>query len=595
MYKIILDENKIVQDSIDNVVISPVLTEKINGVPTLKYTIPYSDKYYKDYQRRISKIEVQYVGVPKFKGRLLNDRLLFNGNKELTFEGELAFLNDIQYPPYNFEGDYGDLFKNVINYYNSKCDEDKRFNIGQITMTDSNNYITRSNETYSSCWSVISEKILSYGGYIKLRYAGNERYLDLLYESGTVTKQKIEFGENLLDLEEYIDSSEIATVIIPLGARKTETEQLKDDVERTFTAERVDIRSVNNGSLYIESTLVEKLGRVERVINWDDVTIPINLLTKAKKKVDELILENQTITAKAIDLHYAGNDTPYFKIGDIIPIVSKPHNIDTTAILTERTTYLNDPTQDTFSLGTEKKTLTSSVNSSSNATNDVVEKITGNFIHDVILKQTKLLADGIEGNVIYNYNSKGKLSEICVMDTEDINTAVNVIKWNSNGIGFSTNGYSGPYRNAWTIDGTFNADFIKSGTLQSLTMKATQIIGGSININNKFIVDGNGKLKAVEGEFTGTVNSTNGSIGGWNIDENGLYRDSDKTFNNGAVKILNNGVTNIYTWADLILIRSVIMNEIGVPDEMIQHYDFNGDGKITSLDYMKLRNMLMGI
>ena len=277
MYKIILDENKIVQDSIDNVVISPVLTEKINGVPTLKYTIPYSDKFYKDYQRRISKIEVQYDDVPKFKGRLLNDRLLFNGNKELTFEGELAFLNDIQYPPYNFEGDYGDLFKNVINYYNSKCDEDKRFNVGQITMTDSNNYITRSNETYSSCWSVISEKILSYGGYIKLRYAGNERYLDLLYESGTVTKQKIEFGENLLDLEEYIDSSEIATVIIPLGARKTETEQLKDDVERTFTAERVDIRSVNNGSLYIESTLVEKLGRVERVINWDDVTTPINL------------------------------------------------------------------------------------------------------------------------------------------------------------------------------------------------------------------------------------------------------------------------------------------------------------------------------
>lgn len=595
MYKIILDENKIVQDSIDNVVISPVLTEKINGVPTLKYTIPYSDKFYKDYQRRISKIEVQYDGVPKFKGRLLNDRLLFNGNKELTFEGELAFLNDIQYPPYNFEGDYGDLFKNVINYYNSKCDEDKRFNVGQITMTDSNNYITRSNETYSSCWSVISEKILSYGGYIKLRYAGNERYLDLLYESGTVTKQKIEFGENLLDLEEYIDSSEIATVIIPLGARKTETEQLKDDVERTFTAERVDIRSVNNGSLYIESTLVEKLGRVERVINWDDVTTPINLLTKAKKKVDELILENQTITAKAIDLHYAGNDTPYFKIGDIIPIVSKPHNIDTTAILTERTTYLNDPTQDTFSLGTEKKTLTSSVNSSSNATNDVVEKITGNFIHDVILKQTKLLADGIEGNVIYNYNSKGKLSEICFMDTEDINTAVNVIRWNSNGLGFSTNGYGGPYQNAWTIDGTLNADFIKSGTLQSLTMKATQILGGSININDKFIVDSNGKLKAVEGEFTGTVNSVKGSIGGWSIDENGLYRDSDKTFNNGAVKILNNGVTNIYTWADLILIRSVIMNEIGVPDEMIQHYDFNGDGKITSLDYMKLRNMLMGI
>lgn len=511
MYKIILDKNKIVQDSIDNVVISPVLTEKLNGVPTLKYTIPYSDKYYQDYQRRISKIEVKYDDVSKFKGRLLNDRLLFNGNKELTFEGELAFLNDIQYPPYEFEGDYGDLFKDVLKYYNSKCDKDKKFNIGQITMTDSNNYITRSSETYTSCWNVISEKILSYGGYIKLRYVGDERYLDLLYESGAITKQKIEFGENLLDLEEYIDSSEIATIVIPLGAKKNDTEELNDGIQRTYTAERMDIRSVNNGKLYIESKLVEKLGRVERVVNWDDVTIPSNLLTKAKKKCDELILENQSITAKAIDLHYAGNDTPYFKIGDIIPIISKPHNIETTAILTERTTYLNDPTQDTFSLGTEKKTLTSSVNASSNAADDTAEKITGNFINEVIKKQTQLITNGKNGNVLYGYNEKGKLSEICFMDTDDFNTAMNILRINQNGIGFSTNGYSGPYRSAWTIDGRFNADFITAGILRGI-----EIIGGSINVNDKFKVDSKGNLTAIDGNFNGTI--TGSTIKGGTID-----------------------------------------------------------------------------
>lgn len=511
MYKIILDKNKIVQDSIDNIVISPVLTEKLNGVPTLKYTIPYSDKYYQDYQRRISKIEVKYDDVSKFKGRLLNDRLLFNGNKELTFEGELAFLNDIQYPPYEFEGDYGDLFKDVLNYYNSKCDKDKRFNVGQITMTDSNNYITRSSETYSSCWNVISEKILSYGGYIKLRYVGDERYLDLLYESGVVTKQKIEFGENLLDLEEYIDSSEIATVVIPLGAKKNDTKELNDNIQRTYTAERIDIRSVNNGKLCIESKLVKKLGRVERVVNWDDVTIPSNLLTKAKKKCDELILENQSITAKAIDLHYAGNDTPYFKIGDIIPILSKPHNIETTAILTERTTYLNDPTQDTFSLGTEKKTLTSSVNASSNAADDTAEKITGNFINEVIKKQTQLITNGKNGNVLYGYNEKGKLSEICFMDTDDFNTAMNILRLNQNGIGFSTNGYSGPYRSAWTIDGRFNADFITAGILRGI-----EIIGGSINVNDKFKVDSKGNLTAIDGNFNGTI--TGSTIKGGIVD-----------------------------------------------------------------------------
>lgn len=491
MYKIILDDEKVVQDSIDNVVISPVLNEKINSVPTLKYSIPYDDKYFDKYIRRKSIIKVTYENNVTFKGRLLDDRLKFNGSKELTFEGELAFLNDIQYPPFEFTGDYVDLFKNVIDYYNSKCDKDKQFIVGQVTMTDANNYITRSNESFSSCWNCINDKILKYGGYIKIRYIEDKRYIDLLAESGPMAKQSIEFGKNLLDLEEYIDSSEVATVIIPLGSQKSNMEQLEDDVKRTYTAERLDIRSVNDDTSYLESNLIKKYGRVETVVTWDDVTIPKNLLTKAEKKLNELILENQTITTKVIDLHFANGEEPYFKVGDVIPIISKPHEIDTTAILVERTRNLNDPVQDTITLGTEKKTLTSSVNDSSNATNDIVEKVTGNFLNEVIKNQTKLLANGKDGNVIYVYNEQGKLSEICFMDTDDINTATNVLKINKNGLGFSNDGYYGNYRNAWTIDGVFNTDFIKAFSINVNQLKSDvgQLLDISSNKAIKMLVE----------------------------------------------------------------------------------------------------------
>lgn len=47
--------------------------------------------------------------------------------KSLTFEGELAFLNDIQYPPYDFAGDYDEFFRNIIDYYNSKCESRQSF------------------------------------------------------------------------------------------------------------------------------------------------------------------------------------------------------------------------------------------------------------------------------------------------------------------------------------------------------------------------------------------------------------------------------------------------------------------------------------
>ncbi|SCJ20328.1 phage minor structural protein%2C N-terminal region [uncultured Clostridium sp.] len=485
MYKIFLDDDKVVQDSIDNLVISPKLKEKLNGVDSLEYTIPYDNVYFNDYERRKSKIKVMYGADIIFKGRMLDERKTFDGSKTLTFEGELAFLNDIQYPPYDFAGDYDEFFRNIIDYYNSKCDQDNRFKVGQITLTDPNHYIVRSSESYSSCWKCINDKILSYGGYLKIRYVGNERYIDLLAESGSLAKQPIEFGKNLLDLENYIDSSEIATVIIPLGANSTETDKLEDGVERTYTAGRLDIKSVNDGIEYIESSNIKKYGRIETVVTWDDVTIPQNLKNKAQKKIYELMLENQSITAKVIDLHYANDEQPYFKKGNIIRIVSRPHSIDTTAILTERTRNLNNPVEDTFTLGTEKKTLSSSVNDSNNATNEIENKITGNFLNDLIKNQTKLLANGKDGNIFYGFNAQGKLSELYFTDTDNIATAVDVIRLNNKGIGFSNDGFYGSYKNAWTIDGTLNADFINAGT-----MSCNLINGGILRLGNFVNRDG---------------------------------------------------------------------------------------------------------
>lgn len=82
----------------------------------------------------------------------------------------------------------------------------------------------------------------------------------------------------------------------------------------------------------------------------------------------------------------------------------------------------------------------------------------------------------------------------------------------------------------------------------------------------------------------GTIRTNDGDIGGWSINSNGLY--------NGTVKIKNSGITNIYTWADLYIIRLIIMGTINADDDMVYHYDFNGDGKITPADYATLKNRL---
>jgi len=85
---------------------------------------------------------------------------------------------------------------------------------------------------------------------------------------------------------------------------------------------------------------------------------------------------------------------------------------------------------------------------------------------------TKLITGGLGGHVVIGTNANGQPNEILIMDTDDTATAVNVIRMNESGIGFSTTGYNGPFRSAWTINGAFVADFITAGTLDANLLKA---------------------------------------------------------------------------------------------------------------------------
>lgn len=102
---------------------------------------------------------------------------------------------------------------------------------------------------------------------------------------------------------------------------------------------------------------------------------------------------------------------------------------------------------------------------------------TEGFMRQAINHANSLLSGGLGGHVVINRNANGEPNEILIMDTDDKDTAVNVIRMNVNGIGFSTTGYDGDYTTAWTIDGHFNADFIKAGTLNAIDITGSHITG----------------------------------------------------------------------------------------------------------------------
>ena len=72
--------------------------------------------------------------------------------------------------------------------------------------------------------------------------------------------------------------------------------------------------------------------------------------------------------------------------------------------------------------------------------------------------------------------------EILIMDTPDINTAKKVWRWNSGGLGYSSNGYSGPFALAMTNDGQIVANRITSGTLNANIIQAGVIRSADSNV-----------------------------------------------------------------------------------------------------------------
>ena len=85
---------------------------------------------------------------------------------------------------------------------------------------------------------------------------------------------------------------------------------------------------------------------------------------------------------------------------------------------------------------------------------------------------TNHITGATNSNVKFVYNEQGGLSEILVMDSPNIETAVNVWRWNSGGLGHSSNGYNGNYSLAMTQSGSIVATMITTGILNASLMKA---------------------------------------------------------------------------------------------------------------------------
>lgn len=327
----------------------------INSPGELSFDIFPGHLYYENVLKMKSEIELYQNDICIFSGRCLNDDIDIYNTKHIICEGALAYLYDSNQRTAEYHNlTVKDYLTELINKHNEMVEHKKKFLIGSVTVTDSNDSLYRISN-YENTFTTIKDKLIDrLGGQIIIRYLNGNKYLNYVYNysssSPTLKTQDIIFGENMIDISRFVKCENISTAIIPLGAKIEGSE------------ERLDIKSVNNDVDYVfNQEAVNKYGWIWEVKTWDDVTVASNLLNKANEYLNEKIKPINTIELTALDLSLIDKSVRSFSIGESVRVYSKPHEIDTTMIVSEINIDISNPANSKIVLGKPLSRLTSMI------------------------------------------------------------------------------------------------------------------------------------------------------------------------------------------------------------------------------------------
>lgn len=295
-----------------------------------------------------------------FRGRVIDDVKGWENEKDISCEGEMSFFNDSIVRPYDFKGSVYDYLQFLVKQHNGQVDKRLQFTVRNVTVVDPNDLIVRANSNYPNTLQEINDKLFGLlGGYFYLEHDEDKNitFLDYYEDPPFKVDQGIEQGKNLLDLTETIKGEDIATAIIPLGA-KIESEDGSD------TGERLTISSVNNGVDYLyDEKQVQTFGYLYRTVIWDDVTTVEALMRNAKRELSKLIKPTYTLELKAFDLSLIDVDLDKFDVLHYVKATSIYHSLAQEFLITKLTIDMENPENGVVTIGQTFSGISDATNS----------------------------------------------------------------------------------------------------------------------------------------------------------------------------------------------------------------------------------------
>lgn len=291
-----------------------------------------------------------------YGGRVLKIKYGFYNEKQVSCEGELAFLLDSMIAPHYYSDGFADYFRHTLEKHNALVELEKQFLPGVVTVGDFYPFTVEEPTEYRSAFDTLTGRMVEpSGGYLSVRYEDGNRYLDLLSryaDASNVSGQTIEVGKNLLDIQREFAGEKVFTVIIPLGAKVEGTE------------DRVNITSVNSGVAYLVNSAAAALyGKIYRQVIFDNITNPQTLKDEAEQYLAANYAGEYSVEITAADLSGVDPTTDFFRVGQWVR-VSNPYHFgyETQLLLIKKLTInLLAPAETKIVIGEVKKGLSEAV------------------------------------------------------------------------------------------------------------------------------------------------------------------------------------------------------------------------------------------
>ena len=355
-----------------NEVISAVYNNAVNSAGSLKIKISPQHRCY-------NLIEVLKGVMVLYK----NDKIIFKSRvfsittddyniKTIECEGLLAILNDSVVKPYKYDsynsfdgsfastGEFSDWVSQLFNNHNKQTNYEThafRTEIGEDLK--SLNFSCK-NTNYTDTWSELKSKFINeLGGYLWLEYSNNIDTTedDILHFSSSLNSpcnQEIKYAVNLSSIERKIAVDDFATAIMPIGA------EYENSVGNKV---RTTIVTVNGGNEFlINENAVEIYGRINKVIEFNGVLSPADLLSLAQKKLEEILTLSGSLKVKAVDLSIINSELDSFDIGQKVRVISENHNTDMYVTISEIEIDLLHPQTAEYKLNSDFKSFVNSTN-----------------------------------------------------------------------------------------------------------------------------------------------------------------------------------------------------------------------------------------